>query len=75
MFHRVDMHKMLMDDALSTEGEGVPVKLVVDHKCTAIDVQSGLITFANGAKAPHEVIIGADGVGVCSNFFPSHEFH
>jgi salicylate hydroxylase len=71
MFHRVDMHKMLMDDALSSEGQGIPVKLVVDHKCTAIDVESGWITFANGATAQHEAIIGADGVGVC---FPSH-FH
>jgi salicylate hydroxylase len=64
MFHRVDMHKMLLDDALSTEGAGIPVKLVVDHKCTALDVQSGLITFANGTAAQHEVVIGADGVGV-----------
>lgn len=64
MFHRMDMHKMLMDDALSEEGEGIPVKLIVDHKLTAVDVESGLITFANGATAQHEVIIGADGVGV-----------
>ena len=64
MFHRVDMHKMLLDDALSTEGEGIPVKLVVDHKCVALDVESGSITFANGATTQHEVIIGADGVGV-----------
>ena len=65
MFHRVDMHKMLMGDALSTEGEGIPVKLIVDHKCSAINFESGLITFTNGVIAKHEVIIGADGVGVC----------
>jgi salicylate hydroxylase len=67
MFHRVDMHKMLMDDALSTEGEGIPVKLVVDHKCSAINLESGLIAFTSGATAQHEVIIGADGVGVYSH--------
>ena len=65
MFHRVDMHKMLMTDALSEEGEGIPVKLIVNHKCSAIDVESGLITFTNGTTAQHEAIIGADGVGVC----------
>ena len=65
MFHRVDMHKMLMDDALSEEGDGIPVKLVVDHKCSALDLESGLITFENGVTAQHEAIIGADGIGVC----------
>lgn len=66
MFHRVDMHKMLMNDALSEEGEGIPVRLVVDHKCSGINVESGLITFTNGATAQHDAVIGADGVGVCS---------
>jgi len=65
MFHRVDMHKMLMDDALSEEGEGIPVKMIVDFKCSKVDTESGLITFANGATAQHDAIIGADGIGVC----------
>ncbi len=65
MFHRVDMHKMLLDDALSEEGGGIPVKMVVDHRCSGLDVERGLITFTNGATVRHEVIIGADGVGVC----------
>jgi hypothetical protein len=67
MFHRVDMHKMLMDDALSEKGEGIPVKMVVDHPCKDIDVESGVITFANGATAQHDVVVGADGVGVRLN--------
>jgi hypothetical protein len=32
MFHRQDMHKMFMDCALQEEGEGTPVKLIVNHK-------------------------------------------
>lgn len=32
MFHRQDMHKMFMDCALQEEGEGIPVKLIVNHK-------------------------------------------
>lgn len=32
MFHRQDMHKMLMDCAMQEEGAGTPVKLIVNHK-------------------------------------------
>lgn len=32
MFHRQYMHAMLKDSALSEEGEGVPAKLLVNHK-------------------------------------------
>lgn len=32
MFHRQDMHKMLMDTALQEEGEGTPAKLLVNHQ-------------------------------------------
>lgn len=32
MFHRQDMHKMLMDTATQEQGTGTPVKLVVNHK-------------------------------------------
>ena len=63
MFHRVDMHAMLMESCLG-KGNGVPAKLVVDHKCTAIDVEAGNITFENGVIVSHDLIIGADGIGV-----------
>lgn len=32
MFHRQYMHKMLLDCATQEEGEGHPVKVVVNHK-------------------------------------------
>lgn len=32
MFHRQYMHKMLMDSAVSEEGEGIPAKLIVNHR-------------------------------------------
>lgn len=63
MFHRVDMHNMLMKSATGEEGEGEPAKLVVDHQCTDVDLESGSITFANGVKAQHDLVIGADGIG------------
>lgn len=63
MFHRQYMHSMLMNTATGA-GKGTPAKLVVDHKCQAINLETGLITFENGNTATHEVVIGADGIGV-----------
>ncbi|KAF1736961.1 FAD-dependent urate hydroxylase [Beauveria bassiana] len=63
MFHRQYMHTMLKDCAMQEEGSGIPVKLVVNHQCDSIDLESGTITFKNGASAPHDLIIGADGIG------------
>ncbi|TPX07946.1 uncharacterized protein E0L32_010401 [Thyridium curvatum] len=63
MFHRQYMHRMLMDSALSESGEGKPAKLVVNHKAQEIDLETGEITFTNGNKVTHDLIIGADGIG------------
>ena len=63
MFHRQDMHKMLMDAAVG-DGEGVPAQLVLDHKCKDIDLDTGVIKFEDGKTAKHDCIIGADGIGV-----------
>ncbi|KAJ4243496.1 hypothetical protein NW757_011135 [Fusarium falciforme] len=62
MFHRQYMHRMLKDSA-SGEGEGIPAKLVVNHKAEKVDLETGEITFTNGNKVKHDVIIGADGIG------------
>ncbi|RAL16368.1 FAD/NAD(P)-binding domain-containing protein [Aspergillus homomorphus CBS 101889] len=61
MFHRQYMHAMLRDCALQEEGPGTPVTLKVNHQ--DIDLGSGIITFANGETARHDLIIGADGIG------------
>ncbi|KAJ4989223.1 salicylate hydroxylase [Stagonosporopsis vannaccii] len=63
MFHRQYMHKMLMDCALQEEGAGTPATLKVNHGCEMIDLESGKITFTNGTKAQHDLIVGADGIG------------
>ncbi|KAL6922920.1 hypothetical protein ACHAPO_011930 [Fusarium lateritium] len=63
MFHRQYMHAMLQDTAVGEEGEGEPVKLLVKHKCSAIDIPNGTITFENGVTAKHDLIVGADGIG------------
>ncbi|ATY64871.1 Fungal specific transcription factor [Cordyceps militaris] len=63
MFHRQYMHAMLKDCALQAEGAGRPAKLVVNHQCETIDVESGTITFTNGVSAQHDLVVGADGIG------------
>ncbi|KAK5993047.1 FAD-dependent urate hydroxylase-like protein [Cladobotryum mycophilum] len=63
MFHRQYMHQMLKDTALEEEGEGVPAKLLVNHKCQEIDFNAGTITFEHGVKVQHDLIVGADGIG------------
>lgn len=63
MFHRQYMHAMLKDCALQEEGEGEPAKLLVNHKCEDIDLTNGTITFTNGVKAQHDLIVGSDGIG------------
>ncbi|TVY46786.1 FAD-dependent monooxygenase [Lachnellula occidentalis] len=63
MFHRVDMHAMLMDSAVGHSHEGIPAVLKVNHKCTTIDHKAGIISFSNGVQAQHDLIIGADGIG------------
>ena len=63
MFHRQDMHAMLMDSAIGEQGKGTPVKLLCNHKCQSIDTNTGAITFTNGITASHDLVIGADGIG------------
>ncbi|RSL89280.1 hypothetical protein CEP52_014943 [Fusarium oligoseptatum] len=62
MFHRQYMHTMLKDSA-SGEGEGLPAKLVVNHKAEKVNLETGEVAFSNGNKVKHDVIIGADGIG------------
>jgi salicylate hydroxylase len=63
MFHRVDMHAMLLDAALGDNYEGTPANLKVNHKCVDIDNEKGFITFENGNTASHDLVVGADGIG------------
>lgn len=63
MFHRQYMHAMLKDAALDEEGKGKAAKLVVNHKCKTIDLETNTITFENGVSVAHDLIVGADGIG------------
>ncbi|KAG7877102.1 hypothetical protein KL925_005097 [Ogataea polymorpha] len=60
--HRIDIHDLLLKCALDENGEGVPCKLLVDHKALNVDTESGKISFENGHEATHDLIVAADGI-------------
>lgn len=64
MFHRVDMHEMLLNTALSPEGAGEPCTVVVDHIAKSLDYENGVVTFENGEVVHADLIIGSDGIRV-----------
>lgn len=64
MFHRVDMHTMLLETATQEEGEGTPCSVVVDHIAKELDSEKGTVTFENGITIQADLIIGADGIRV-----------
>lgn len=63
MFHRVNMHQMLMESATGA-GEGEPAVLKLNHACESIDHETGTISFENQITAQHDLVVGADGIGV-----------
>ena len=64
MFHRQDMHAMLLESAMSEDGDGEPVKVLVDYICDDVDVEAGTVKFRNGKEVKADIIIGADGIRV-----------
>jgi salicylate hydroxylase len=60
MFHRGDLHKVLLDAIRGLKQDAV----VLAHKCTSV-AQTGdtvMMTFDNGGSANAAIVIGADGV-------------
>lgn len=51
MFHRQYMHKMLKDSATNEHGEGIPAKLVLNHKVSRQSTNlTSILTDFTGAK-------------------------
>ncbi|RFU31576.1 hypothetical protein B7463_g4762, partial [Scytalidium lignicola] len=62
-FHRIDMHKVLLQTVQQQEGKGTPCKLVTNHKAVDINSATGTVKFENGAILESaDLIIGADGI-------------
>ncbi|SOV03712.1 related to salicylate 1-monooxygenase [Ustilago sp. UG-2017a] len=62
MFHRQDMHSMLLDTAVSTSGKGIPVEIVMDHIADHVDTETSVVTFRNGNRVAADLIVGSDGI-------------
>lgn len=78
-FHRIDIHNVIKDYATSSEGEGVPCELLVNHKAIKVDYETGHIEFENGSTFDADLIVAADGIrsltkpqiGISPKFKPS----
>lgn len=63
-FHRRDIHAELKRTATSTEGQGPPAKLLLNHKAIGIDAERGWVKFENGLEITADLVIAADGIRV-----------
>src|SRR4051812_26731434 len=80
MFHRQDMHAVLLDAATSPTGKGAPCNVYIDHmyalfsrgvihhiqfcRCQSVDTDNNTVTFKNGKTIKADLIVGADGIRV-----------
>lgn len=61
-FHRIDMHKALLQTVHQEKGKGPPCHLKTNHKAVRVDAEAGTITFENGDIAEADLIVAADGI-------------
>lgn len=61
-FQRCDLHRILLDAALSQNGVGAPCKLVTNHLVVAADDVEGWIAFENGRSVIADLVIATDGI-------------
>lgn len=59
---RIDLHEELLRLALSEEGVGEPVKLVLSSKVVAADSEEGAVELENCETHRGDLIVGADGL-------------
>ncbi|KAH9866844.1 hypothetical protein IAQ61_007433 [Plenodomus lingam] len=60
--HRADLHRALWDLAISTEGTGVPVKIVEGVTVTSFNAVAPSVSTAAGQVHTPDLVIAADGV-------------
>ncbi|KAF1953745.1 FAD/NAD(P)-binding domain-containing protein [Byssothecium circinans] len=60
--HRADLHRALWNLAVSTEGTGVPVKIVEGVKVKSFDAVAGSVSTVAGQVHTADLVIAADGV-------------
>ncbi|PQE04808.1 salicylate hydroxylase protein [Rutstroemia sp. NJR-2017a BBW] len=74
MAHRITLHNVLKQCALSPDGPAPGIPLHTSHRVTSVDTSTGTICFENGNTATGDIILGADGVhSVTRRFLPGAE--
>ena len=63
--YRLDLHHMLLDEALQEKGKGPPCKLVTNHSLLDVDPERGICKFENRESVQADLVVGADGIKVC----------
>jgi len=61
-FQRCDLHRILLDTALSEVGVGRSCVLVTDHRAVEVDAERGRVRFENGNVVTADLVIAADGI-------------
>ncbi|PQE19401.1 FAD binding domain-containing protein [Rutstroemia sp. NJR-2017a BBW] len=62
LIHRAHLHGALKEIALSSEGDGTPVKLSVSCNIVDMDPKEATVTLDSGEIIKGDIVIGADGV-------------
>ena len=61
-FQRCDLHRILLETAISTNGVGAPCTLVTSHRAVEVEAELGKVTFENGGIITADLVIAADGI-------------
>jgi salicylate hydroxylase len=64
LIHRAHLHGALKELALSSEGDGTPVKLSLSCNIVDMDPKEATVTLDSGETIKGDIVIGADGVNV-----------
>ena len=64
--HRVNLHEHLKKLATAPEGVGSPAKLRTSSKVVEVNPEKGTVKLEDGTTTSADVVIGADGIFVCS---------
>ncbi|PQE23110.1 FAD binding domain protein [Rutstroemia sp. NJR-2017a WRK4] len=62
LIHRAHLHGALKELALSSKGDGTPVKLSVSCNIVDMDPKEATVTLDSGETIKGDIVIGADGV-------------
>ena len=72
-FHRVDLHRVLLEAASGEDGEGRPAEIVLGRAVVGVDADQGIIKFEDGEEVQSDLVVIADGAHVRSPPLPRQD--